>query len=78
MCRVTDGSKVDAADIQTLKQELKKVQEIAETAGEMKLKMDELNERSNALLDNYRADEGHNLSHAISKLNALWSKFNDK
>lgn len=44
----------------------------------MRSKMDELNERSNALLDNYRADEGHNLSHTISKLNALWSKFNDK
>uniref|UniRef100_A0A0R3S4A8 Dystrophin n=1 Tax=Elaeophora elaphi TaxID=1147741 RepID=A0A0R3S4A8_9BILA len=75
--RVTDGNKVDAADVQTLKQELAEIQGIAETAGEMRLKMDELNERSNALLDNYRADEGHSLSHAISKLNALWSKFND-
>lgn len=78
ICRVIDGSKVDAADIQTLKEELSEIHGIAGTAAEMKLKMDELNERSNALLDNYRADEGHNLSHAISKLNALWSKFNDK
>ncbi|KAL3998482.1 EF hand family protein [Acanthocheilonema viteae] len=75
--RVIDGSKVDAANVQTLKEELNKIQGIVETAGEMKLKMDELNERSNALLNNYRADEGHNLSHTISKLNALWSKFND-
>uniref|UniRef100_A0A1I8EJT8 Calponin-homology (CH) domain-containing protein n=1 Tax=Wuchereria bancrofti TaxID=6293 RepID=A0A1I8EJT8_WUCBA len=75
--RVVDGSKVDAADLQTLKQELSEIQEIAEIAGKMKFKMDELNECSNALLDNYRADEGHNLSHTISRLNALWSKFND-
>ncbi|EFO24688.2 utrophin [Loa loa] len=75
--RVIDGSKIDAANLKTLKQELSEIQGIAETAREMKLKMDELNERSNALLDNYRADEGHNLSHTISKLNALWSKFND-
>ncbi|VDO20139.1 unnamed protein product [Brugia timori] len=75
--RVADGSKVDAADLQTLKQELSEIQGIAEIAGEMKFKMDELNECSNALLDNYRADEGHNLSHTISRLNALWSKFND-
>ncbi|KAM3720398.1 Dystrophin-1 [Dirofilaria immitis] len=75
--KVIDGSKVDKANVQTLKQELGEIQEIAGIAGEMKLKMDELNELSNALLDNYRADEGHNLSHTISKLNALWSKFND-
>lgn len=75
---MVDGSKVDGADLQTLKQKLTELHGIAEEAGEMKFKMDELNKRSNTLLDNYRADEGHNLSHIISKLNALWSKFNDK
>ncbi|VDO41346.1 unnamed protein product [Onchocerca flexuosa] len=75
--KVIDASKVDRADTETLKKELSEIQGIAEIAGEMKSRMDELNERSNALLDNYRADEGHNLSHTISKLNALWSKFND-
>ncbi|VDM95147.1 unnamed protein product, partial [Onchocerca ochengi] len=70
--KVIDASKVDRADTETLKKELNEIQGIAEIAGEMKLRMDELNERSNALLDNYRADEGHNLSHTISKLNALW------
>ncbi|VDN40550.1 unnamed protein product, partial [Gongylonema pulchrum] len=76
-CRVTSGSKIDAANEETLKQELKEIHEVAGTIDEMKLKMDELNKRGNALLDRYRADEGHNLSHATSKLNTLWSKFND-
>lgn len=77
-CRIIEGSKVDAANEETLRQELKEIQEVAGTIDEMKAKMDELNKRGNALLDRYRADEGHNLSHATSKLNTLWSKFNDK
>uniref|UniRef100_A0A915Q5I9 RNA helicase n=1 Tax=Setaria digitata TaxID=48799 RepID=A0A915Q5I9_9BILA len=58
--RVIDGGKVDKVDVQTLKRELSEIQLIVDAAGEMRLKMDELNERSNALLDSYRADEGHN------------------
>ncbi|VDM97496.1 unnamed protein product [Thelazia callipaeda] len=75
--KVIDGSKVSRADEKILKQDLAEIQKITEKSAEMKKMMDELNERSNALLDHYRADEGHNLSHTISKLNALWSKFND-
>lgn len=76
--RILDGSKIDAANEQTLRTELKEVQQVTEAVDEMKAKMDDLNKKSNYLLDKYRADEGHNLSHATSKLNTLWTKFNDK
>lgn len=39
--------------------------------------MKQFNEKSNELLDIYRRDDGHNLSHYSSKLNTQWTKFND-
>lgn len=35
------------------------------------------NSKTNALLDVYRYDDGHNLSHLTSKLNTQWTKLND-
>lgn len=40
-------------------------------------KMKQFNEKSNELLDVFRRDDGHNLSHYSSKLNTQWTKFND-
>lgn len=44
----------------------------------MKQKMNEINQRSNEMLEAFHRDDGHNLSHLTSKLNTLWTKFNDK
>lgn len=75
--RLNEGSKVTESKEETLRAELKEVIEMTEKVSEVKAKMAELNARSNALLDEFRADEGHNLSHITSKMNTLWSKFND-
>uniref|UniRef100_A0A915ACG1 Dystrophin n=1 Tax=Parascaris univalens TaxID=6257 RepID=A0A915ACG1_PARUN len=75
--RLSEGGKVSELSEEALRAELKEVEGISGGIEEMKNKMAELNVRSNALLDEFRADEGHNLSHSISKMNTLWSKFND-
>uniref|UniRef100_A0A914R6W0 Dystrophin n=1 Tax=Parascaris equorum TaxID=6256 RepID=A0A914R6W0_PAREQ len=75
---LSEGGKVSELSEEALRAELKEVEGISGGIEEMKNKMAELNVRSNALLDEFRADEGHNLSHSISKMNTLWSKFNDK
>uniref|UniRef100_F1KPP3 Dystrophin-1 n=1 Tax=Ascaris suum TaxID=6253 RepID=F1KPP3_ASCSU len=75
--RLSEGGKVSELSEEALRAELKEVEGISGGIEEMKNKMTELNVRSNALLDEFRADEGHNLSHSISKMNTLWSKFND-
>ncbi|VDK43703.1 unnamed protein product [Anisakis simplex] len=74
---LSDGGKVTELTEDALRSELKDVEQISEGIEEMRNKMTELNARSNALLDEFRADEGHNLSHSTSKMNTLWSKFND-
>ncbi|KHN71388.1 Dystrophin-1, partial [Toxocara canis] len=76
--RLSEGGKVSELTEEALRAELKEVEQISDSIDEMKSKMTELNTRSNALLDEFRADEGHNLSHSTSKMNTLWSKFNDK
>ena len=43
-----------------------------------KEKLQEMNRISNQLLDIYRRDDGHNLSHLSSKLNTQWAKFNEQ
>jgi hypothetical protein len=43
-----------------------------------KEKMNELNQRTNRLLDAYPNDDATALSHTTSHLNTLWTKFNDK
>ena len=45
---------------------------------EHKEKMNELNQRANALLDKYPNDDATALSHTTSQLNTQWSKFNDQ
>jgi hypothetical protein len=61
-----------------LRHELQSVEAFFQTLDDYKAKMHELNQRSNALLDTYQADDGNRLSHETSEINTAWSKFNDK
>lgn len=72
------GGKASELNEEGLRSELEELKEMDQSFNEMKEKIAEMNSRSNTLLDTYRFDEGHNLSHATSRINNLWSKFNDK
>ncbi|VDD91132.1 unnamed protein product [Enterobius vermicularis] len=71
------GGKASELNEEGLRSELEELKEMDQSFNEMKEKIAEMNSRSNTLLDTYRFDEGHNLSHATSRINNLWSKFND-
>ncbi|CEF68324.1 Discontinuous actin hexagon [Strongyloides ratti] len=60
-----------------LKEQLRAVDITIDQLKEYKQKMKKVNKMSDDLLDNYKIDDGHNLSHIISKLNTKWNKFND-
>uniref|UniRef100_A0A0N5BAQ1 Dystrophin n=1 Tax=Strongyloides papillosus TaxID=174720 RepID=A0A0N5BAQ1_STREA len=60
-----------------LKEQLQAVDMVIDQLSEYKNKMKRVNKMSDELLDSYKIDDGHNLSHIISKLNTKWSKFND-
>uniref|UniRef100_A0A0N4ZFM9 Dystrophin n=1 Tax=Parastrongyloides trichosuri TaxID=131310 RepID=A0A0N4ZFM9_PARTI len=70
------GNVNELSDI-ALKEQLQAVDMIMEQLKEYKYKMKKVNKMSDDLLDNYKIDDGHNLSHITSKLNTKWSKFND-
>lgn len=76
--RLNEGISVNAATENALVTEITSLEEMVNKVDEMREKMAELNNRSDALLDEFRVDEGHNLSHITSKMNTLWSRFNDK
>uniref|UniRef100_A0A0N5ALC9 Nesprin-1 n=1 Tax=Syphacia muris TaxID=451379 RepID=A0A0N5ALC9_9BILA len=75
--KLDEGIKANDLNEEGLKSELEELKEMDKNFNEMKEKMVELNNRSNILLDVYKFDERHNLSHATSRINNLWSKFND-
>lgn len=60
-----------------LEEQLQLVATLDEESKDWKDKMKHFNDRSNEMLDGYRRDDGHNLSHLASKLNTQWTKFND-
>lgn len=74
----TGGAKVTECSIDQLHAELLSVEAFFQTLDDYKAKMNELNQRSNALLDTYQLDDGNRLSHDTSEINTAWSKFNDK
>uniref|UniRef100_A0A914V9A5 Dystrophin-1-like spectrin repeat domain-containing protein n=1 Tax=Plectus sambesii TaxID=2011161 RepID=A0A914V9A5_9BILA len=71
------GAKVTECSIEQLHAELLSVEAFFQTLDDYKVKMNELNQRSNALLDTYQLDDGNRLSHETSEINTAWSKFND-
>uniref|UniRef100_A0A1I8AEX5 KASH domain-containing protein n=1 Tax=Steinernema glaseri TaxID=37863 RepID=A0A1I8AEX5_9BILA len=75
---LNSGARASELSEQALKAELERVESWVEQLEGMRAKMTELNKISNELLDEYRKDEGHNLSHHTSKINMQWTKFNDK
>lgn len=58
--------------------EMGAVKAFTSSLDEHKTKMNELNQRTNALLDKYPNDDATALSHTTSQLNTQWSKFNDQ
>lgn len=74
----TAGPKVTECSIEQLHAELLSVEAFFQTLDDYKAKMNELNQRSNSLLDTYQLDDGNRLSHDTSEINTAWSKFNDK
>ncbi|TKR92162.1 hypothetical protein L596_006870 [Steinernema carpocapsae] len=74
---LSSGARASELSEQALKTELERVESWVEQLEGMRTKMTDLNKTSNELLDEYRKDEGHNLSHQTSKINMQWTKFND-
>uniref|UniRef100_A0A915DTQ2 Dystrophin n=1 Tax=Ditylenchus dipsaci TaxID=166011 RepID=A0A915DTQ2_9BILA len=75
--KVTRGGKVNELNDSALKDQLQLITYLHDQAEVWKEEMKSFNDRSNELLDVYRRDDGHNLSHLASKLNTQWTKFND-
>ncbi|KAL3082936.1 hypothetical protein niasHS_010738 [Heterodera schachtii] len=61
-----------------LTEQLELCEQLVDELNSWKSKLQELNRISNQQLDTHRRDNGHNLSHQSSKLNAQWTKFNDQ
>ncbi|KAK0429407.1 hypothetical protein QR680_011365 [Steinernema hermaphroditum] len=74
---LNSGARASELSEGALKSELERVESWVEQLEGMRAKMSDLNKVSNELLDEYRKDEGHNLSHQTSKINMQWTKFND-
>ncbi|KAI1731518.1 EF hand domain-containing protein [Ditylenchus destructor] len=75
--KVTSGGRVNELNDTALEEQLQLVATLDDESKEWKDKMKHFNDRSNEMLDGYRRDDGHNLSHLASKLNTQWTKFND-
>uniref|UniRef100_A0AC35U142 Dystrophin n=1 Tax=Rhabditophanes sp. KR3021 TaxID=114890 RepID=A0AC35U142_9BILA len=71
------GGRVNELSEIALREQLSAVDAILTTSDEYKKKMMTMNKQSNELLDKYKRDEAHNISHLTSKLNTKWSKFID-
>uniref|UniRef100_A0A913HW11 Calponin-homology (CH) domain-containing protein n=1 Tax=Strongyloides stercoralis TaxID=6248 RepID=A0A913HW11_STRER len=74
---LNNSSNVNELSDIALKEQLRAVNMLMDQLKEYKQKMKKVNKMSDDLLDNYKIDDGHNLSHIISKLNTKWNKFND-
>uniref|UniRef100_A0A1I7SAC8 Dystrophin n=1 Tax=Bursaphelenchus xylophilus TaxID=6326 RepID=A0A1I7SAC8_BURXY len=69
--------RVNEMDEVTLEAELKSVNDITGTIDNMKAQMEQLNLRSNEMIDKFIYDDNHTLSQLTSKLNTQWTKFNE-
>ena len=73
-----DGENVQKLDDYQLQIELDTVERYFSELDEIKRKIMGLNDQGANLLKQYRRDECHRMSHALSTINASWTKFNDK
>ena len=76
--RLASGGRVMELSDPELAEQLQLCDQLGAELDIWKEKLQEMNRLSNQLLDIYRRDDGHNLSHLSSKLNTQWTKFNDQ
>lgn len=72
------GGRVIGLSDNELSEQLEICNELDSDSNQWAEKLKEMNKISNQLLDIYRRDDGHNLSHLNSKLHTQWAKFNDQ
>uniref|UniRef100_A0A914XTH2 WW domain-containing protein n=1 Tax=Panagrolaimus superbus TaxID=310955 RepID=A0A914XTH2_9BILA len=72
-----NAENVQKLDDNQLQIELDTIERFFNEMDEIKQKIINLNEQGATLLKQYRRDECHRMSHALSTINALWTKFND-
>lgn len=65
-------------DEQQLQIELEVIERLFSELPEMKEKMEILNNMGPEMIKKYKNDECHRMSHGLSTINFLWTKFNDK
>lgn len=76
--RLMSGGRIVELPDPELEEQVEMCNQLASELDVWKEKLSEMNRVSNQLLDVYRRDDGHNLSHLSSKLNTQWTKFNDQ
>ena len=72
------GDAATKLDQQQLRNELDVIERLFSELPGIKEKIEGLNSSGGELLKQYRKDECHRMSHALSTVNTLWTKFNDK
>ncbi|CAD5206423.1 unnamed protein product [Bursaphelenchus okinawaensis] len=75
--RLLATERVNEMDEVTLENELKNVNALTENLENVKEQMEQLNQRSNDIIDRFVYDDNHTLSQLTSKLNTQWTKFNE-
>ncbi|CAK5089037.1 unnamed protein product [Meloidogyne enterolobii] len=76
--KLTSGGRVIGLSDDELSEQLDLINQLTAESDQWEEKLREMNRISNQLLEIYRRDDGHNLSHLNSKLNTQWAKFNDQ
>ncbi|KAL7074907.1 hypothetical protein ACQ4LE_005861, partial [Meloidogyne hapla] len=76
--KLISGGRVIGLSDNELSEQLDLCNQLTADSDQWEEKLREMNRISNHLLEIYRRDDGHNLSHLNSKLNTQWTKFNDQ
>uniref|UniRef100_A0A915LN16 Dystrophin n=1 Tax=Meloidogyne javanica TaxID=6303 RepID=A0A915LN16_MELJA len=76
--KLTSGGRIIGLSDDELSEQLDLINQLTAESDQWEEKLREMNRISNQLLEIYRRDDGHNLSHLNSKLNTQWAKFNDQ